>query len=194
MHACARCVLRPQPTCRMYVHGRDRAQPAGTHLGLRLRLNQRFGLQPPRPTGVVAKPNSQCVASYVPVSATCATPPSQWAAMRYVRARPSVVRQQRPIARSATRTSRRGCVGVGRRARSVQCGVRDVTWRHGAQAEVGARVSAGGRTSATAASYAASSLLCCAHWRGVFLRRFGPIRCAPRPRRSGKHSVTLACS
>ncbi len=37
---------------------------------------------------------------------------------------------------------------------------------------------AGGRTSATAASYAASLLLYCASWRGVRLRRFGPIRCA----------------
>ncbi len=29
MHACARCVLRPQPTYRGCVHGRNRAQPAG---------------------------------------------------------------------------------------------------------------------------------------------------------------------
>ena len=75
MHACARCVLRPQPTYRACVHGRERAQPAGTHLGLR--PNQRFGLQTPRPTddGVDAKPNSQCVASYVPVSAMCCADP-----------------------------------------------------------------------------------------------------------------------
>ena len=71
MHACARCVLRPQPTYRACVHGRERAEPAGTRLGLRLRLNQPFGLQTPRPTdaGVDAKPNSRCVASYVPVFA-----------------------------------------------------------------------------------------------------------------------------
>ena len=37
---------------------------------------------------------------------------------------------------------------------------------------------AGGRTSATAASYAASLFSSCAYWRGVRLRRFGPIRCA----------------
>ncbi len=37
---------------------------------------------------------------------------------------------------------------------------------------------AGGRTSAIAASYSASLLLSCANWRGVSLRRFGPIRCA----------------
>ena len=69
MHACARCVLRPQPTYRGYVHGRDRAEPAGTRLGLR--PNQPFGLGTPRPTGAGAdaKPNSQCVASCVPVFA-----------------------------------------------------------------------------------------------------------------------------
>ena len=52
------------------VRARARACTAdGTHLGLR--PNQRFGLQTPRPTGagVDAKPNSQCVASYVPVFA-----------------------------------------------------------------------------------------------------------------------------
>jgi hypothetical protein len=53
---------------------RARAQPCtadGTHLGLRLRLNQPFGLQTSRPTGAGAdaKPNSQCVASYVPMFA-----------------------------------------------------------------------------------------------------------------------------
>ncbi len=37
---------------------------------------------------------------------------------------------------------------------------------------------AGGRTSATAASYAASLFRCSGDWRGVRLRRFGPIRCA----------------
>jgi hypothetical protein len=37
---------------------------------------------------------------------------------------------------------------------------------------------AGGRTSTTAASYAASLVRRSAHWRGVRLRRFGPIRCA----------------
>ncbi len=53
------------------------ARADGTHLGLRLRLNQRFGLQTPRPTGagVDAKPNWQCVASYVPVFAACGAVP-----------------------------------------------------------------------------------------------------------------------
>jgi hypothetical protein len=60
----------------------------GTHLGLR--LNERFGLQPARPTcgGVRAKPNSQCVTSCVPMFAA---PPSMCAAMRYA-ARPCAVR------------------------------------------------------------------------------------------------------
>ena len=48
--------------------------------------------------------------------------------MRYVPARPAALRHHQRIARSATRTSCRGCVGVGRRARSVQCCVRVVAW------------------------------------------------------------------
>ena len=52
-------------------------------------------------------------------------------------------------------------------------------WRGVAQARRTA--ACGGRTSATAASYASSLLKSCAYWRGVSLRRFGPIRCAARP-------------
>ena len=59
--------------------------------------------------------------------------------MCYVPARPAAVRQQQRIARSATRTSCRGCVGVRRRTRSVQCSVRVVVSRLGARAEGGAR-------------------------------------------------------
>ena len=59
--------------------------------------------------------------------------------MCYVPARPAAVRQQQRIARSATRISCRGCVGVRRRTRSVQCSVHDVARRHGARAEGGAR-------------------------------------------------------
>ena len=56
---------------------RARARADGTRLGLRLRLNQPFGLGTPRPTGagVDAKPNSQCVASCVPVFAACSAVP-----------------------------------------------------------------------------------------------------------------------
>ena len=59
--------------------------------------------------------------------------------MCYVPARPAAVRQHQRMGRSATRTSCRGCVGVGRRARSVQCSVRDVASRRDARAEGGAR-------------------------------------------------------
>ncbi len=62
-------------------------------------------------------PNSQCVASHVPVSAACAASPALWAEMRYVRARSAAVRWQRKIVRSATRRSCRGCVGLRRRTR-----------------------------------------------------------------------------
>ena len=78
MHACARCALRPQPTYRACMALRSWARPGragGTRLGLR--PNQRFGLGTPRPTGTGgdAKPNSQCVASYVPVCAACGAVP-----------------------------------------------------------------------------------------------------------------------
>ncbi len=91
----------------------------------------------PTDGGVDANPISRCVASYVPVCAVCGAVPLTVSGN--VPARPSAVRQHQRIAHSATRTSCRGRDGVRRRARSVQCCVRDVAWRHGAQAEGGAR-------------------------------------------------------
>ncbi len=104
----------------------------GTHLGLR--PNQPFGLaHHARLTTECAQSRTRSASrSTSPCSRQAARPPSLCAAMCYVPARPAAVRQHRRIARSsATRTSCRGCVGVGRRARSVQCCVRVVAWRAG---------------------------------------------------------------
>jgi hypothetical protein len=162
----------------------------GTHLGLR--PNQPFGLEHRArlaPEWTQSRTRSASRAT-CPCARHAARSPSLWAATCYVPARPAAVRRHQRIQRSLTRTSCRGCVGVGRRARSVQCCVRVVAW-HGLQAEGGARVAdAGGRTSATAASYSARLLRSCAYWRGVRLRRFGPIRWAARRRCYGRHSVT----
>ena len=114
--------------------------------------------------------------------------------MRYVPARTAAVREQRRIARSATRRSSRGCVGVRRRTRPRHavlrprmCGMRAYTARN---QEERAR-ECGGRTYATAASYAPRKSFSCAVWRGVRLRRFGPIRCAAVALLFGQHSVPV---
>jgi hypothetical protein len=113
--------------------------------------------------------------------------PALWAAIRYVSARPSAGRQQQPTARSATRTSCRGCVGVRRRTRPRhavprECmrGVRGVHGDAGGnraarmrQARAMRRRRCGGRACATAASYSPSLLHACASWRGVRLHRSG---------------------
>ena len=194
MHACARCVLRPQPTYRACVHGRERAQPAGTHLGLR--PNQPFELQTPRPTGAGAdaKPNLRCVASYVPVSAAGGAVPLT-VSRNALCSRPTRCPQTTPTDRTQcdahiTPRVRR------RRPKSAVCAVlracRGMACTAARLMEERAD-DAGGRTSATAASYAASWLQRCASWRGVRLRRFGPIRCVARYRGCGQHSVTLRC-
>ena len=77
---------------------RAQARPCtagGTHLGLR--PNQRFGLQTPRPTGagVDAKPNSQCVASYVPVFAAGSAVPLT-VSRNVLCSRPTLCRQTTP--------------------------------------------------------------------------------------------------
>ena len=75
MHACVRCLLRPQPTYRR----RARARPGSAGGDApRPSPGSAVGPAPPlRPTdgGVRAKPNSQCVASHVVVSAACGAPP-----------------------------------------------------------------------------------------------------------------------
>ena len=195
MHACARCVLRPQPTYRACVHGRERAQPAGTHLGLR--LNQPFELQTPRPTGAGAdaKPNSRCVASYVPVFAAGGAVPLT-VSRDVLCSRPTRCRPTTPAHRAQcdAHIMPRVC---RRRPKSAVCAVlracRGMACTACRPKEEPAD-DAGGRTSATAASYAASLSYSCASWRGVRLRRFGPIRWAARHRGCGQHSVTRPCS
>ncbi len=173
MHACARCVLRPQPTYRACVHGRNRAQPTGRTSAFAFACGNCTHRARLAPEWTQSRTRG---ASRATCPCSRHSPPQ--CEPRCVPARPAALRQHRRIARSATRTSCRGCVGLRRRARSVQCCVRVMAW-HGLQAEGGARVDdAGGRTSANAASYSASVLHCCASWRGVRLRRFGPIRCA----------------
>jgi hypothetical protein len=159
---------------------RARARAGGPHLGLRLRLNQPFGLQTPRPTGAGAdaKPNSRCVASYVQVCAVCGSAPltvsCNVVCSRPTRCRPiapadttqcdahimPLVCRRRP--KSAVCAVLRACRGMALACRPKEERAND----------------AGGRTSATAASYSASLLYSCASWRGVRLRRFGPNRCA----------------
>ena len=103
--------------------------------------------------------------------------------MPYVPARPSAVQWQQQIARSATRTSCRGCVGVRRRKRTRHAVLRQcMRGVHGGAAAAargahagGARAMrrrrCGGRACATAASYAPSLLHRCATSRGVALHR-----------------------
>ena len=174
---------------------RARARADGTHLGLR--LNQPFGLQTPRPTGAGAdaKPNSRCVASYVPVCAACGAVPLT-VSRNVLCSRPTRCRPTAPADRTQcdAHIMPRVC---RRRPKSAVCAVlracRGMACMACRPKEARAD-DAGGRTSATAASYAASLLRSCANWRGVRLRRFEPIRCAARHRRYGQHSVTLGCS
>ena len=174
------------------VRARARACAAdGTRLGLR--PNQPFELQTPRPTGagVDAKPNSQCVASYVPVFAAGSAVPLT-VSRNALCSRPTRCRPITPADRAQcdAHIMPRVC---RRTPKSAACAVlRAWHWLGVAARRLKEeRVDdAGGRTSATAASYAASSSYCSAHWRGVRLRRFGPIRRAARRRGNGRHSVT----
>ncbi len=170
------------------------ARAGGTRLGLR--PNQPFGLGTPRPTGAGAdaKPNSQCVASCVPVFAARGAVPLT-VSRNVLCSRPTRCRPEAPadasqsdahiVPRVCRRRPKSAVCAVLRACRGMALACRPKEERAD---------DAGGRTSATAASYAASLFLCSASWRGVRLRRFGPIRCATRRRRSGQHSVTLGCS
>ena len=174
------------------VRARARACTAdGTRLGLR--PNQPFVLQTPRPTGagVDAKPNSQCVASYVfRVRGTRRGPPN--CELQCAMFPPDPLPSDNT---GGSRAVRRAHHAAGVSAYSEErglCSAACVTWldvtvRRMKEERVD---DAGGRTSATAASYSARLLRSCAYWRGVRLRRFGPIRCAARRRGYGQHSVT----
>ena len=192
MHACVRCLLRPQPTYRR----RARARPGSAGGDApRPSPGSAVGPAPPlRPTdgGVRAKPNSQCVASHVFVSAACGAPPSLCAAMWYVRARPAAVRQRQRSVRSATRRPCRGSVGVRRRPRSVHALLRQCAARRGAGQEEGGVRRPHLRHRRVVRGELVPTLCDLARRVPAPIRADsarGPVR-----RRSGRHSVTRSCS
>jgi hypothetical protein len=134
----------------------------------------------PTAGGVRAKPNLQCVASHVFVSAACPPHCERQCGTFPPEPLPSdngnglcAVRRADHAAGPSAYAEERGlCMHCCASA-----------WRGVAQAR--RRAVCGGCTSATAASYAASSSPSCASWRSVRLRRFGPIRCAARRRGCG---------
>jgi hypothetical protein len=166
----------------------------GTHLGLR--PSQPFELQTSCPTdaGVDAKPNSQCVASCVPVGAVCCAVPLT-VSRNVLCSRPTRCRPTTPADTSQSdahimpRVRRRG-------PKSAVCAVlracRGMAWL------------AGRRRSARTMPAAAppppprrTRRACCTVVRigeAFACADSGRIGVRPRRRRSGKHSVTLRCS